>query len=361
MGRRMKAILEEFRAKRATYASLGATCEDLLARLLSNSGLQIHEITHRVKSLPSLSGKIGRSDNKYTELGEITDLVGLRITTYFEDDVDQIAKLIESQFVVDKVNSVDKRMALDSDRFGYQSLHYVVSLSPERIQLDEYRRCQGLKIEIQIRSILQHAWAEIEHDLGYKAAGEVPRGIKRRFARVAGLLEVADSEFTGLRRELKSYEESVSGRIKSAPDTVGIDLASLASAYDQVAVFADLDAAIASTAAAVVKKDDREFISRAVARLQFFEIESIEALTDLVVDHFENIKVFAERWFDGSTHKYLYQGIGIFYLAYWLAASTGDVNFVNAYLSKSNIGNEGDRKEMAERAVQMCQLIRDMV
>jgi ppGpp synthetase/RelA/SpoT-type nucleotidyltranferase len=55
------------------------------------------------------------------------------------------------------------------DELGYQSVHYLVQFSPERCALPEYQRFQGRIAEIQVRTVLQHGWAEIEHDIQYKA------------------------------------------------------------------------------------------------------------------------------------------------------------------------------------------------
>jgi putative GTP pyrophosphokinase len=81
-----------------------------------------------------------------------------------------VAELIEREFVIDRDNTVDKRKQLDPDRFGYLSLHHIVQLGPTRSQLVEYSSFGGIKAEIQTRSILQHSWAEVEHDLGYKSS-----------------------------------------------------------------------------------------------------------------------------------------------------------------------------------------------
>ena len=105
----------------------------------------------------------------------------MRIITYFAEEVDAVAQLIEREFTIDRKNSIDKRMALDPDQFGYLSVHYIVSLAANRSQLPEYAALSGLSAEIQIRSILQHAWAEIEHDLGYKSQTAVPRDVVRQF------------------------------------------------------------------------------------------------------------------------------------------------------------------------------------
>lgn len=85
---------------------------------------------------------------------------------------------------------------MEPDRFGYCSVHYVVEMSQKRLNLYEHQAYEGLKCEIQIRSVLQHAWAEIEHDLGYKSEIAIPKRIRRNFSRLAGLLEIADKEIS---------------------------------------------------------------------------------------------------------------------------------------------------------------------
>ena len=145
----------------------------------------------------------------------------------FSDDVDKIAKVIQDEFEVDEVNSVDKREILDPDRFGYLSLHYVIKLNDKRISLPEYKRFKDLKIEIQIRSILQHAWAEIEHDLGYKSKHSVPRKVRRNFSRLASLLELADEEFDKIREMLIDYKQIIKEEIRNEPANVLLDIETL--------------------------------------------------------------------------------------------------------------------------------------
>ena len=88
-------------------------------------------------------------------------------------------------------------------------------MSQERLNLREYHAFEGLKCEIQIRSVLQHAWAEIEHDLGYKSEIAIPKGIRRNFSRLAGLLEIADKEFQEIRSFLQSYQNEATEKVTS--------------------------------------------------------------------------------------------------------------------------------------------------
>ncbi|MEA2603796.1 MAG: pyrophosphokinae [Acidobacteriota bacterium] len=207
-------ILVEYERLEHLYAAFATRAETLIREILIHEQIVVHSVTSRAKAVESLRRKLTKKGAAYSVLNDVTDLAGIRITTFFAEDVDKVATIIEREFTVDQVNTTDKRVSLDPDRFGYLSLHHVVSLHPSRQSLAEYRRFPAMKAEIQTRSILQHAWAEIEHDLGYKAKHEIPRHVRRRFSRIAGLLELADDEFAVIRRELVAYETAVPEEIE---------------------------------------------------------------------------------------------------------------------------------------------------
>ena len=198
-GEAAEQILREFDDREASFTELRLRVKDLVDKLLDERGIRVHTVVARVKKRPSLERKLHRHDPPYPSLDAITDLVGARVITYFSDEVDRVRDLLDAEFEVDTVNSRDVRATIDPDRFGYVSLQYVVSVSPARTALPEWRRFAGFRFEIQVRSILQHAWAEIEHDRGYHTESDVPEPIRRRWSRVAALLELADSEFVALR------------------------------------------------------------------------------------------------------------------------------------------------------------------
>lgn len=187
-------ILKEFEIKESLYRDFTKTVAKLLKQVLADEGIPTYDLHVRVKGKNNLEEKVMRPGKFYKKLEDITDLAGLRVITYYADDVDRVAKAIEKEFILDEANVIDKRRDLEPDRFGYLSLHDIVMLSPERLQLREYKKFQGMKAEIQIRSILQHTWAEIEHDLGYKSERKLPSELRRSFSRLAGLLEIADQE-----------------------------------------------------------------------------------------------------------------------------------------------------------------------
>lgn len=165
--------------------------------------INVADIRMRVKSAESLKRKL-EAKPKYRTLDEITDVVGVRVITYYLDDAERAAKLMRANgqmFVIDWANSENKSERLRTEQFGYRSDHYVLGFGPGYTQIPTYKEFTGLKAEVQVRSILQHAWAEIEHDdLGYHNRNAVPSEIRRGLARVAALLEVADREFQDIRR-----------------------------------------------------------------------------------------------------------------------------------------------------------------
>jgi hypothetical protein len=106
---------------------------------------------------------------------------------------------LRREFEIDPGNSVDKRQLLDLREFGYRSVHLIARLKPPRTNMPEYESIRRVWFEIQVRSILEHAWAEIEHEIVYKSGIEYPLSVQRQFAALAGALEILDGEFLSLR------------------------------------------------------------------------------------------------------------------------------------------------------------------
>lgn len=204
-------ILRDYRAHADALEALGRSLETELRTLLLGARIDVHFVSSRLKADDSLRKKLARPDKTYRRLWDVTDVVGLRVATYFEDSIEEVARLVEERFAVDYRHSVDKLRARDHGSFGYRSVHYVCAF-PASMGMPPDAR-----FEIQIRTALQHAWAEIEHDLGYKllvdggASGSVavPPQIRRRFSRIASLLEIADQEFVSIRNDLRGYRDRV--------------------------------------------------------------------------------------------------------------------------------------------------------
>ena len=160
-----EAIMEEFRAGLPQFKSVAKEVYDTLKRTFAEAGLLVAAIEYRVKAEDSLAGKLELKGQKYRTLADITDIIGLRVITFYIDDVDKVASAVERLFTVDWENSVDKRKIHEIDSFGYLSLHYICS-----------KKGFPYRFEIQMRTLLQHAWANMNHDTGYKSGVEVEAG-----------------------------------------------------------------------------------------------------------------------------------------------------------------------------------------
>ena len=225
MNLKCRLILEDYRKQRDNFVALGDTVHTMLSDIVKELGLTVLAVEHRVKEEKSLAGKLERKGDLYNVFEDITDILGLRVICFLSDEIDQIGKKVEESFVVDWENSSDKRALIKEDAFGYLSLHYICSLPAGSKWSDEI--C-GKKFEIQIRTILQHAWSAIHHDIGYKSDFGVPRDIRRQFARLAGLLELADDEFVRARDNMVGYTEDIRRRIiTDDADDISINMISL--------------------------------------------------------------------------------------------------------------------------------------
>jgi ppGpp synthetase/RelA/SpoT-type nucleotidyltranferase len=198
--------LDGYQRVRNLYVGFTEVVKQII-RVALGAGLRISSVEGRVKELDSFADKAATPDEgnperpKYPDpLVNITDLAGVRVITFFPGTVKIVEALIEREFTIRE--RIDKAARLwEEERLGYQSVHYLVELRPNRAILPEYAQYAGLVAEIQVRTVLQHAWAEIEHDVQYKSAESIPDAIKRRFVALAGLLEIADREFQAIQDE----------------------------------------------------------------------------------------------------------------------------------------------------------------
>jgi len=198
---------------RPIYKRLAYKIESILAEIFEIEGIPFHMIQSRAKDIDSFSNKI--TGDKYSNpIEEVQDFAGIRVVTYVEDEVKKVCELIEKIFKIDNGNSSDKSESLGIDKVGYKSVHYVCYLKSDRLKLPENEQFKDRCFEIQVRTILQHAWAEIEHDRNYKFAGILPKEINRRFKLLAGTLELADREFNNIASDIDKISNIVKTETK---------------------------------------------------------------------------------------------------------------------------------------------------
>lgn len=181
----------------------------LVTAILDDAGINYLSVTGRAKSVTSFAAKAARTTDDgptFTDpLRQITDQIGVRVITYVLSDVQAVADLLDDQVVVIDDRDMGRETASEG-RFGYASRHLLIGLDAARADLPDHALLRGRQAQVQIRTVLQHAWAEFEHDIRYK--GTIPDehvpDFDRRFTLAAGLLELADREFSTIRDRLRT-------------------------------------------------------------------------------------------------------------------------------------------------------------
>jgi predicted RNase H-like nuclease/ppGpp synthetase/RelA/SpoT-type nucleotidyltranferase len=194
----------------------------MVTSILDDAGINYLSVTGRTKTVTSFAEKARRTRDGvllYADpIREITDTIGIRVITYVHSDVSAVADLLRDQVVVKDDRDMGRETAQEG-RFGYASRHLLIGLDAAREGHPSYALMKGHTAQIQIRTVLQHAWAEFEHDIRYKGTmpDEHARDFDRRFTLAAGLLELADREFSTIRDTLRASAAS-STETDAVPD-----------------------------------------------------------------------------------------------------------------------------------------------
>ncbi|MDX8470209.1 RelA/SpoT domain-containing protein [Mesorhizobium sp. VK23B] len=151
----------------------------------------------RVKGAKSAYKKyVNKYANHSSPLANFEDLVAARIIVFFTSDIPVVRTALLDNF--DRVERTEKKPEFD-DQFGYESEH-LVFVVPPHLKPDTTAEFCPSTFELQLRTILMHAYAEPQHDILYKSSGEIPKTIRRRLAWIAASCWGADREYEELRR-----------------------------------------------------------------------------------------------------------------------------------------------------------------
>jgi putative GTP pyrophosphokinase len=213
---------------RPTYEVCERKLRELVGTVLEYAKIDVVQVEGRVKTVDSFAEKIGRKSGKYTDpLKDMTDLVGLRIIAYYVEDVDAIVEVLSTEFEVIEQHSTNKQDELAPDQFGYASNHVIARVGRSRRALPEWAPYAGIVVEFQVRTTLQHAWAAVNHKLSYKRVEEVPITLQRRLFRLSALFEMADEQFSAIRRAAAELSDVYSDSVKDGNLGIEIDADSM--------------------------------------------------------------------------------------------------------------------------------------
>lgn len=326
-------ILKEYQALLKDYGALNLKAYKALEKALVKDSIKFHKIESRIKTRKTIEAKIIRKNFKYSTIKEITDVLGLRVIVLYEDEIDKVAKVVKRLFNIDPINSVDRIDFLDTDRFGYRSLHYVVTL-----------RNHSLKFEVQIRTILQHAWAELSHRLGYKTELEIPKASLREFSRLSGLLEIGDYAFIKLRKELFNYSKSIKDNIKK-PSKIDINKESIRAFINHDRLIKSIDQAVLTRIKGSLVAND--YFEDELKITQYLKLNKLSDLKSLIRSNKDLIVQSAIRTQLYMKEKMVTKGIGIIFLGYIIADRNGQESEIYDLLNKIELLPSSERRSFA--------------
>jgi len=211
--------VEEYKKRCKNYKLYAEVLERVLKKAAKNLA-PLAIVQTRPKSIASFAEKCQRKKAKYYDpVNQFTDLCGGRVIVRTADEVKAVSEFIEKHFLIDEENTIDVSQRLKPTEFGYRSVHYIISFKPgvfptkdvnvevPSLLLDD-KKFPNRRAEVQVRTVLEHAWADMAHDLAFKSSFKMPEKWDREFAAVAAVLEGADKTFSRIQQGMKVYAAS---------------------------------------------------------------------------------------------------------------------------------------------------------
>lgn len=181
---------------------------------MQSEGVIFLDVGHRAKAVDAAFEKYVRK--RYTNADQIEDLCGIRIICYYPSDIGKIASVLKKEFSVQQEEDTALRLA--PHQFGYRSTHFILQIKSSWLEAPQYREFKDIRFEVQVRTILMHAWAEIQHKLAYKSNDQVPDQFQRKLYRLSAKFEEADEQFEEIRSQLDAYRKEVGAEVsKNSP------------------------------------------------------------------------------------------------------------------------------------------------
>lgn len=217
----MNEIDEEYSEIKDDYEDFLKEVERTVSKKLKINNVPIaFDIYGRIKSLSSIKEKLS-SKRVIIErsICEFNDIVGLRIVLLFPEFKDRVVDLLCEEFkLLNNPNETEQNL----DRFGYSSIHLILGIKDEWLHVLDWKNHATKKIEIQIRTVSEHIWAEISHALFYKREENIPKIITRDIYRLSAILEVVDEKLQNIKIQVESHFEHI--RKCSYEEILGMDL-----------------------------------------------------------------------------------------------------------------------------------------
>lgn len=223
-----KELREAFEVRKPALQKLGEWVTEVVRKELEvqlGSPVAVEKFLQippkpRVKETDSFLEKALIRKPKTSPLYEITDQVGVRFVVLLLEDIDRIGRIVQSELWSWQKDRDHEQERLEKpDYFAYQSDHYVIR-TKNTVDFEGVTIPPDLPCEIQIRTILQHAYAEMAHSSDYKPSIHLPeedkKRVKRSLAKGSALIETTDEVFKEIKKRLHEYNESVEALLATA-------------------------------------------------------------------------------------------------------------------------------------------------
>jgi ppGpp synthetase/RelA/SpoT-type nucleotidyltranferase len=208
----VEEIKQEFKTRERIFSALHEEAKFILEGALKKKKIKTHSMPSRVKDLNSFLDKAKRKECA-KPFEDIRDIVGLRVVCLFLSDIPKVGQVIRDSFNV--LSEDDKIESAEVSSFGYMSVHFTAEMKKE-YKGPRYDTVAGIPFEIQVRTILMDAWANVSHYLAYKTDVDVPRSLRRDFYALSGLFYIADSHFELFFESSKESQAQTMAELSSA-------------------------------------------------------------------------------------------------------------------------------------------------
>jgi ppGpp synthetase/RelA/SpoT-type nucleotidyltranferase len=354
----VEEVLAEFDRRKEGFAHLSKETVRLIETILNEKKIGIYDVKTRVKLRDKLESKYCKPEKIYKCLDDIPDVVGLRIITYYSDQIDRIAEIIEREFA--QLNPMDDKRIGKPESFGYSALHMDCRYSAKRLESTEYKRFAGERFEIQITTVLGHAWAEMHH--AWYDSSDTPTEEERRFLRLAAVLELAEQEFLEIRRKKEQREHAVSLQVAVAAESPEIPITpeSLKAYIEQKDIVGELDTRLATMFGSKnAMSPDEAFLIALSTLVNGVGVSSIQKLESKISASGDAVIEFVRRLLNSpnitssAQRTSYYKGLSIFQFASILAGALG-VESYSRLLIQGNILSHGSNDHLIQVAKEVA-------
>lgn len=369
-------ILSQFDEKGGVYADFLSRVMALTTEFIDAEGLVVYSVEGRVMTREQLQDRLLEEKAESGRIEEVKDAVRIRIVTFFLGEMDALSRIICREFKVLPSPECSQPQLGDPERLGnlYSRCH-LASLPDNRLELIEYKRFSECLVTFEIRTVLQHAWAEHNLRLGFRSRETLPAAIGRNHDRVAWLFSLADDELNGIMKHVFSMEvpaEAWEERLEEVLETNLLAKAEPAAippvrtplcreAFEKF-ILSDLR----------IREQDRMIADHYDTRLIFKEgsiATLLQALALLELDDLEGLKEgliqrkllllpIAKMLLGDKadrTYDHISRGFPILALCFATVCQTGNTVAVHRFLEKFPLENTVHTRQLANELIAYCQ------